>query len=64
MNDTVFILIRQILQMFLLGGLGFAMYKAKKITAESSKAAERFKNIYPLSNHTVPGSFSPFTLST
>lgn len=31
------LLIRQILQMFLLGGLGFALYRGKKITAEGSK---------------------------
>ncbi len=32
------ILVRQILQMFLLGCLGFALYKGKKITVEGSKA--------------------------
>ncbi len=32
------ILVRQILQMFLLGCLGFALYKVKKITVEGSKA--------------------------
>ena len=36
--DMMLILARQILQMFLLGGLGFALYKGKKITAEGSKA--------------------------
>jgi len=36
--ETILLLIRQILQMFLLGGLGFALYKGKKITAEGSKA--------------------------
>ena len=36
--DTVWILVRQILQMFLLSGLGFALYRGKKITAEGSKA--------------------------
>ena len=35
--DMILILTRQILQMFLLGGLGFAMYKGKKITGEGSK---------------------------
>ena len=36
--ETVLILARQILQMFLLGGLGFALFKGKKITPEGSKA--------------------------
>ncbi len=36
--DIMLILARQILQMFLLSGLGFALYKGKKITAEGSKA--------------------------
>lgn len=36
--DTFFLLTRQILQMFLLAGLGFALYKGKKITAEGSRA--------------------------
>ena len=36
--DIMLILVRQILQMFLLSGLGFALYKGKKITAEGSKA--------------------------
>ena len=36
--ETILILVRQILQMFLLGGLGFALYKGKKISAEGSKA--------------------------
>ncbi len=36
--EMIMILVRQILQMFLLGGLGFALYKGKKITAEGSKA--------------------------
>ena len=31
------ILVRQILQMFLLGGLGFALYKGKKITPEGNR---------------------------
>ena len=31
------ILVRQIMQMFLLGGLGFALYQGKKITAEGSR---------------------------
>ena len=38
MNDTVLILIRQILQMFLLGSLGFLLYRGKKITQEGSRA--------------------------
>ncbi len=36
--EIMLILVRQILQMFLLSGLGFALYKGKKITAEGSKA--------------------------
>ena len=28
--DMIFILLRQILQMFLLSGIGFALYKGKK----------------------------------
>lgn len=36
--DTMLILVKQILQMFLLSGLGFALYKGKKITGEGSKA--------------------------
>ena len=36
--ETALILARQILQMFLLGGLGYALFKTKKITQEGSKA--------------------------
>ena len=36
--EIMLILARQILQMFLLSGLGFALYRGKKITAEGSKA--------------------------
>ena len=36
--DTVWILVRQILQMFLLAGLGFALYRGKKISQEGSRA--------------------------
>ena len=36
--DTMMILVRQILQMFLLAGAGFFLFKGKKITQESSKA--------------------------
>ena len=36
--ETFFLLTRQILQMFLLAGLGFALYKGKKINAEGSRA--------------------------
>ena len=36
--EIMLILVRQILQMFLLSGLGFALYRGKKITAEGSKA--------------------------
>ena len=36
--EIILILVRQILQMFLLGGLGFVMYKSRKITQEGSKA--------------------------
>lgn len=35
--EMMLILARQILQMFLLGGLGFLMFKGKKITREGSK---------------------------
>ena len=35
--DMIFILLRQILQMFLLSGIGFALYKGKKITDEGCK---------------------------
>lgn len=35
--EMMLILARQILQMFLLGGLGFLMFKGKKITQEGSK---------------------------
>jgi len=35
--DMVLILVRQILQMFLLGGIGFVLYKGKKITDEGCK---------------------------
>ena len=35
--EMIMILVRQILQMFLLGGLGFALYKGKKITPEGSR---------------------------
>lgn len=36
--DMVWILVRQILQMFLLAGLGYALFKTKKISQEGSKA--------------------------
>ena len=36
--DTMSILVRQILQMFLLGGLGYALFKTGKISPEGSKA--------------------------
>ena len=36
--EMILLLIRQILQMFLLGGLGFALYRGKKITQEGSRA--------------------------
>ena len=36
--DTVWILVRQIFQMFLLAGLGFALYRGGKISKEGSKA--------------------------
>ena len=36
--DTVWILVRQILQMFLLGALGYALFRTGKITNEGSKA--------------------------
>jgi len=36
--DTMLILVRQILQMFLLGGLGFCLYRGKKVTQEGSRA--------------------------
>ena len=36
--DTVLILLRQVLQMFLLAGLGFLLYKGKKIGPEGSMA--------------------------
>ena len=35
--ETVWILVRQILQMFLLAAMGFILFKAKKITQEGSK---------------------------
>ncbi len=35
--ETIQILVRQILQMFLLGGLGFLLFRTGKITAEGSK---------------------------
>ena len=35
--ETVWILVRQILQMFLLAAMGFILFKAKKITLEGSK---------------------------
>ena len=36
--EMVWILVRQILQMFLLAGLGYALFKTKKISQEGSKA--------------------------
>lgn len=36
--DTALILARQILQMFLLAGLGYALFKTKKITQDGAKA--------------------------
>ncbi len=36
--DIIWILVRQILQMFLLAGLGYALFKTGKITREGSKA--------------------------
>ncbi|MBQ8072754.1 MAG: AEC family transporter [Clostridia bacterium] len=36
--EMMMILVRQILQMFLLGGLGFALFKSGKVTAEGSRA--------------------------
>ncbi len=36
--ETMMILVRQILQMFLLAGLGYLLFRGKKITAEGSKA--------------------------
>ena len=36
--DMIQILVRQILQMFLLAGLGFALFKGRKITADGSRA--------------------------
>ena len=36
--EMVWILVRQILQMFLLAGLGYALFRTKKITREGSKA--------------------------
>lgn len=36
--DTIQILVRQILQMFLLGGLGFCLYRGGKVSAEGSRA--------------------------
>lgn len=36
--ELVMILVRQILQMFLLSGLGYALFKGKKITGEGSRA--------------------------
>ena len=36
--DTVWILVRQIFQMFLLAGLGFALYRGGKISKDGSKA--------------------------
>lgn len=36
--ETILILVRQILQMFLFGTMGFLLFRAKKITAESSRA--------------------------
>ncbi|MBQ6174476.1 MAG: AEC family transporter [Clostridia bacterium] len=36
--ETVLILVQQILQMFILAGLGFLLFKGKKISLESSKA--------------------------
>ena len=36
--EMVWILVRQILQMFLLAGLGYALFRTKKITQEGSKA--------------------------
>lgn len=36
--DMVWILVRQILQMFLLAGLGYALFKTKKISQDGSKA--------------------------
>ena len=35
--DTIQILVRQILQMFLLGGLGFCLYRGGKVSAEGSR---------------------------
>jgi len=35
--ETVLILIKQILQMFLLGAIGFLLVKAKKITPEGTR---------------------------
>lgn len=35
--EIVMVLVRQILQMFLLAGLGFALYKGKLVTADGSK---------------------------
>ena len=36
--ETILILVRQILQMFLLGGLGFFLYRGKKVSREGSRA--------------------------
>ena len=36
--DTAWILVRQILQMFLLAGTGFLLFRTKKITSAGSKA--------------------------
>ena len=36
--DTIQILVRQILQMFLLGGLGFCLYRGGKVSTEGSRA--------------------------
>ena len=38
MMDTMLILVRQILQMFLLAGAGYLLFRCKKITPEGSKA--------------------------
>ena len=36
--DTILILARQILQMFLLGALGFFLFRGKKVSQEGSRA--------------------------